>query len=120
MYKLSRDYKKLYKLLSEGNEFICFVDYQPDKLIRLYRDVCIARRHDYGISFQSRGIGYGGVDEWDPQTIEYFEAVCAAQNIEWIVPSDEGLIIQLEQERERLLKRIADLEDQLPDYHPGE
>lgn len=95
MYKLSKDYHKLYTLVESDKEVVCFVDYnfrslegkEPPK-----RDVCVCRKLDKDskhIEFLARGICYAGVHDFDKdksdETIEKeFVAACEMKNVEFI------------------------------------
>lgn len=86
MYNVSKDYRALYDLINKGKRVICFADYKPHSDWLPARDICVARKSKYNIEFQARGITYGAVDEWEPQTFEYFEGLCRHINIEWVKP----------------------------------
>lgn len=84
MYCLSKDYKKLYTLVKDGENVACFVDYVYAKSLPPVRDICLAKKNQNNIMFIARGISYGNIDYWEPQTYDYFEKVCKGMNLEWI------------------------------------
>ena len=63
MYKLSKDYELLYKLLLEKNNPVCFVDYDIRRNgANIQRDICLLKKDEYrSICFVSRGHEYGGI-----------------------------------------------------------
>lgn len=92
IYNLSRDYSRLYDLLCEGEEVVCFVAYKV-KLTRttiLRRDVCRAKRlGEFHIDINVRGRGYGGifpVDNESDSELKLLRRECTRLNLEWIDP----------------------------------
>lgn len=87
IYNLNNDPKRLLKLLDEGNEIICLVDYTMNFGERriVQSDICIARKDIYDvIRFTARGICYiqfGG--EYEQRT---FEGMCEEENVRYIDP----------------------------------
>lgn len=90
MYKLSRDYKKLFELICEGHVAAAFVDYQFREDGTVFRDICQIKRHKpYSINICARGISYGDIYpfmESDGAEEDVFIRSCAATNLEWIEP----------------------------------
>lgn len=92
-YRLSRDYSKLFQLISSGVTIAAFVDYRfrGDDNLPPMRDICAVKyRGPWQVTISARGIGYGGLDPWladrgeDEKLI--FARICEAQNLEWIEP----------------------------------
>lgn len=84
-YPTSRDYALLVRLMEEGHQLVCFVDYMT------CRDVAKARfqppfQPDYDPDYQvhARGIAY-----LSAITPESFQAECALTNLEFILPDVE-------------------------------
>lgn len=87
MYKLSRNYKKLYKLINQGNTVICFVDFSfPGSKGSPSRDICKASKNEDRIYFYSRGCVYIPIESWEPKTYDFFELLCMKYNVEWVKP----------------------------------
>lgn len=94
MYKLSKDYKLLFKKICEGNEVACFVDYRYRTEAGFEkhpcRDICKIKRHgEYDIKIGARGISYGDIypfNKKDGTEKDIFINSCKAANIEWIQP----------------------------------
>jgi hypothetical protein len=89
-YKLSRNYSKLFELISIGHEIPCFVDYSyKDNDERVYRDICrVRRRAKFDISFGARGISYGDISSWHKENgereIDAFFNLCETLSVEFI------------------------------------
>lgn len=89
-YDLSRDYERLKRLLDDGYEVVCVIDYDfwHDGEHPMSRDICRARKfesdgnrgHDY-YAFSSRGMGYGEIYKDDKYG---FGDYCTAWNVEFI------------------------------------
>jgi hypothetical protein len=91
MYKLSKDYEKLFSLLLNGNEAVGFVDYKwNDTDADVMRDVCkIVREKPYNIQMFVRGMGYWGLYAFHKDRGEeknLFINGCTHINLEWIEP----------------------------------
>lgn len=90
MYHLSTDFDRLYDLLLEGSEPVCFVDNKHDEAPRIARDVCRIRRiGEFRIVAASRGTIYFSVDPWHkdgaaPSEREIFCDMCRDANLEWV------------------------------------
>ncbi len=88
-YKFSKDYDTLFDRITAGEIIAAFVDYY-DKDIREdpWRDICkVQRWKPYLITIGVRGIGYGGLMEFDEEDGEektLFVRLCKALNLEWI------------------------------------
>jgi len=72
MYKLSKDYEKLYQLICDKKRVVAFVDYKfrgnDDHVIR---DVCLVeRRKNNSIVTFARGIGYSEVYDWQTPCLD--------------------------------------------------
>ena len=62
LYKLSRDYKELYRIICEGFTVAVFVDSDLNKDVKISRAICLVRRHNpFDIIVSSRGTIYTGV-----------------------------------------------------------
>lgn len=83
----------MFTYLIMGNAIFCLVDYdfyrnRKDKL----RDVCSCIRKSEGnITFSVRGIGYGGISDYEIKEsenseIELFKQECERLNVEWVLP----------------------------------
>jgi hypothetical protein len=89
-YPLSKDYHRLHKLITEGNEIICFIDYkimkQDEKEIPI-RDICQGKlKPDGVVEFLARGIGYLFLFQDQVKNIDFFCNCCKQKNIEFIEP----------------------------------
>jgi hypothetical protein len=88
VYKFSNDYDLMYFYLLQGNEIICYVNYQYSKSDTVMRDICRCKKFkDYDIKFLARGIQYGDVSDYfkDKHTEkELFIIECERMNLEWI------------------------------------
>ena len=95
MYRLSKDYEALFRLLLKGETAVGFVDYKLHNNGRseshVLRDVCaVKRRGDYQIYFGVRGTGYASIDPYmiqDGDEKEIFIGACKSLNLEWIEPA---------------------------------
>lgn len=97
VYKWSRDYDRLQKLLDDGYEVICLADYDfyRDGEHPMERDICRARKHIYDnpeynhYSVGSRGIVYVDFPMWASKFTTFEKRMCLA-NVEFIdVEEDE-------------------------------
>ena len=96
-YNLSKDYEKLYDLISKGEVIIGFVDFlhekenlQPSKDVIQIKKIQGIRQ----IEIYCRGRCYGSVDEYlfddipdnkkDTFEKEFFIKICKKNNLEWI------------------------------------
>lgn len=96
-YKLSTDYDRLYELIQEGQEVVCWIDYTFDfeNEIRIYRDTCSAKKHPNVTMFQSRGYGYICINRWDYEDLkmselEYLKKICEKKNVEFFDPQNNN------------------------------
>lgn len=86
-YRLSKNYRILFALISAGEIIAAFVDYEliEDEMLR---DLCKVQRHGpYQIRIGVRGMQYGGLErfnEEDGDEKELFIAQCKALNLEWV------------------------------------
>lgn len=89
MYKLSKDYEKLFQLICEGHIAAGFADYarsydQENKC----RDICsIQRNQSFNIVMGVRGMTYGFVYPFmaeEGSELELFCKECNAIRLEWI------------------------------------
>ena len=111
-YKTSKNYKRLKELLDRGYEVVCFTTYdfnwrniEPHEPL-MTTDICKARllkctaNNKYDMyQFGVRGLGY--LDYWpnDPSMNSYtFDEACAAENIEFIEPTEEIITNNIDDE----------------------
>ncbi len=91
MYKLSRDYKKLFNLIEKGAEIAAWADYRSINKEKPLRDICSVKRwKPYQINIGSRGISYGDVYPFESEEgpeIDVFIQHCESANLEWIDPT---------------------------------
>jgi len=88
-YSVSKDYNRLFDLITQGETIAAFVDFRFDKTMpRPMRDLCKVQRHGpYKIRIGVRGIAYGGLEGFnrkDGDEKELFAGQCKALNLEWI------------------------------------
>lgn len=82
-YKTSKDYEKLYKLVCEGFQAICYTDhYWTD--MSATRQLCLAHKHDYEITLENVHNLYARVDMHKQK--DKFISECERLNLEWIEP----------------------------------
>lgn len=92
MYKLSRNYAELFKLLCSGQTLVGFVDFdRNDPTAPPVRDVTKIIRHaEFDILFGVRGTIYWSIHpsirEDEPDELKAFVAACEKTNLEWIKP----------------------------------
>jgi hypothetical protein len=95
-YKLSKNYNKLFELISIGLKVPCYVDYTfMERIDPPCRDLCICKRsRPFDIHFSSRGIGYGGIDTFEVENtndnqleISMFVKRCESLHVEYFIPS---------------------------------
>jgi len=98
IYKMSKDYKRLYDLVLAGYRIPCIVDYRMSMHYRDYAKVFKFENSDT-IIISSRGIEYGG---WDKGHKHSFVDLCEFLNLEWF-DTHESLIKQ----NEDLKKEVA-------------
>ncbi len=86
-YKLSKDYDKLFGLISEGYEIAAFIENCLNQVCVM--DICSVRRDgEYSVSISCRGTTYGNIypfHEDDGSEKELFIRLCKKINLEWIV-----------------------------------
>ena len=89
MYKLSRNYKKLFQMICDGHVVPAFVDYDIDD-DSVCRDICKVERLDpYDIFIGVRGHSYGTIYpfmERHGAEENVFIRRCESVNLEWIEP----------------------------------
>lgn len=103
IYKMSKDYKKLYDLVLAGYRIPCIVDYRMSMHYRDYAKVFKFEGCDT-IIISSRGIEYGG---WDNGHNHSFADLCEFLNLEWFLPEEGDKVIEELKIRERLLEGSA-------------
>lgn len=88
----SKDYKKLYELICNGEAVAAFVDYKFRQIDEhVFRDVCqVVKKKEFDIQFFARGIGYGGIYQFmqDDGVSEFdvFVKICESMNLEFFNP----------------------------------
>jgi len=95
IYKLSKDYEELYRLICEGHIIVCFIDYKfstQDEDEKPYRDVCKVEKSVQWkrIEFGVRGICYGGIYDFmlkEHTEWKWFESLCKNMKVEYIIPT---------------------------------
>lgn len=101
-YKVSKDYKRLKKLLDEDNKIVCFVDYDWGSEGNTVTDIACANRKGCGeYSVYWRGVLYMSVnpslysDFSDDKLYKEF----ARYNVQFIDPDYERNTLELEYKR---------------------
>lgn len=88
-YPLSRDYGKLFDLMSNGySGFVAFVSYSFAGSSQVHRDVCrVTRSAEFNITFAVRGKSYGEISENERalgEERDVFIETCTNLNLDWI------------------------------------
>lgn len=90
-YKYSKDYKKLFELICQGERIPAFVNYRFGVLDsdEPMRDIClIKRRRSWDVDFGVRGVGYGDIMDMDKKKhdneLDAFEKECKRLDVEYI------------------------------------
>lgn len=88
-YNTSTDYGKLYGLLKEGLEIVCFVrsgSWRNSEWVKdSWKSIALARIRDDRFILGTPGIGY---EKRSKPTKEEFIKDCAEQELEFIEPND--------------------------------
>jgi hypothetical protein len=92
MYSLSKDYIKLYQLLCEGNEVVCYIDYDDDiNGIKQPKHICTARRRteDGDIFLESQIMEYVALYSYGATNMQHeLTDMCLDYDLEYIPPPD--------------------------------
>lgn len=83
----SKDYKKLFQFIVDGNTAVAYVDYDY-RDGEVARDICkVERRGEFFINIGVRGMAYGNVFEFQREEgteEELFIKECEGLNLEWV------------------------------------
>jgi len=84
-YNLSKDYEKLYELICDGFEAVCYYEWAEGEKV-----LCRCYKNDHGLFFQGENISYPELrkyrDYYEDQEGSEFIAECKRMSLEYIQP----------------------------------
>ena len=94
-YELSKDYQRLFALISDGYRVVCYVDYDTRIEGTVLRDVCSVRlKEDGSFGFGVRGLEYIGNYSSVLTGFDGFKDVCEQANVEFVDPDREKRLVE--------------------------